>query len=212
MINLERLKESGLLIQGFDKFLHAWFECPPSLEKTQWDDSAVAVFSNLPEALLEFHNVIDRWPQSKIVIDNNQEHIYRPPTPRKIWSLEKKTFEVIEDHFSIVCENQGNWEVWLSTRKGDEGILFTDYDLNFKRSDLMMETPIDEFLVTFGLHELIVNNCIPDSYEVDKFADAILIFCGRYNADVQIRFYYHEDGLLWFSYGEDSPDWVAYQS
>ena len=176
--------------------------------RQEWPKAALEIFGELPPEVREFYDVVVKWPTSKIVVDNNQDCLVFPPERRAVWNSIERKFEIPDPNLiSLVVENQGVWSVWTSTSPSEKGKLFTDADPSFEPCDFPMKTSLEVFLVTFGLHELIMNG---ESCEVeDKFQEATLIFSGGYNADHKMDFHYHPEGYLWFSCYDSKPFWCA---
>ena len=206
MIDLESLKNTKSLVSGFDQLLASWLECEPESNVPEWPDSALEIFGKLPAVVREFYDVINRWPSSQILVDNNQDSLVCPPSRRTIWNPLEKSFEIPNaDLVSLVSENQGVWNVWTSTGANEHGALFTDADPDFEPCHYPMKTSLEVFLVTFGLHELVMNGM--QCEDAGKFKESDAIFFGRYHADHEMVFHYHPDGLLWFSCYDTEPFW-----
>lgn len=211
MTNLDRLKGTDLLIDGFDQFLKSWLGDEPREEPLPWSGAEREPFDSLPWQVQRFYQVVQRWPSSKIVEENNQDSLMFPPRYQAPWNPRTRSNEAPDSsRIELVMENQGNWVVWLSREPEREGRLCTDFDRDFEEGVFPMEVPPDEFLVTFGFHELVIN---ADSYETlpsKLYQESQTIFRGRYHADLPIQVRYHSSGFLWLVYdGDEAPFWGA---
>lgn len=213
MTNLDRLKGTDLLIDGFDQFLKLWLGVAPREEPLPWSGEEKELFDSLPWQVRRFYEVVHRWPTSKIVEKNNQDALMFPPGYQMNWNPDTRAYDVPDPkRIELVSENQGNWVVWLSRESKTEGRLCTDFDRNFEEGVFPMEVPIDEFLVTFGFHELVINGGFYEEYDPELYSESQTIFSGCYHADVPIRVLYHPSRLVWLVYGEDeAPFWCARQ-
>jgi len=221
MTSLDRLKGTPYLIDGFESLLQAWFApATPNPEPYLWegDEEVEKLFQSLPDSVRQFYEVAHRWPQAKMV-GGNQDWLNFPPTPetRRRWDRQLRRW--VEGHelprICLVTENQGNWVVEISTAPGDLGRLYMDEDNSGQAPTSLgysMEVPVDEFLVTFGMQELVLSSTEEaETWEAPEEEDggegATLVYSGRYHADRVYLFKYHPQGYLYFGMEDVPDDW-----
>ena len=210
MIDLDQLKGTTRLIAGFDRFLGDWLQVEPSSAAINWDADEWEFARDLPPHVREFYDVVQRWPGSKIVVDNNQDHLHFPPQPKREWNRAERAFTAPDPHLiTIASENQDNWQIWFSNPEADRFDLYINADLDMQTFDaLPMTTPIEEFLVTIGMHELIVNGEHVVDPDTTVMTESRQVFTGHYAADSPLRVMWHPDGFLWFEQDSGTEKFV----
>ncbi len=219
-MNLDRLKGTPHLIDGFESFLRSWLApIEPRQEPLPWTDEEMELVRAMPDCALQFYEAVQRWPSSWIVEtdENEQDALFFPPR-RVVEKWIRGTWETVTIDFArveIAGENQGNWLVEVSLEESDFGKLYTNCTRDMIGAETAegfpMEVPLDEFLVTFGFYNMIICSG-PPVKETERFPDSELIFLGRYNADAEYGIFYHPDGFLWLGGGatkEDGHWWCA---
>jgi len=216
MTNLDRLKGTPYLIDGFESFLKHWLTPQEPTQATLgWDDEEMELFEALPEAARQFYEVVQRWPGAQIE-DGDQDWLSFPPRRVEEKRDPKLRLPVSAERLQrllLAQDNDQQWTVELSLHKKDYGRLYTDYRDEAFCADTIegfpMEVPVDEFLVMFGFYNMIITGA-SDTSEQSRFENAELIFFGRYQEDVEYGVFYHPGGYLWLGYGETVEDGALY--
>lgn len=200
MINLDRLKGTGLLMQGFDEFMANWMAGEePNPETINWDSPEWKYAKQLPPEIRLFYEVVHKWPTARMKqIDSKKEFLEFPPKPRNMWEPDKR-------EISLIAGRKDRWEIWYSTKNpaGEITLSYSNLGRVTKANPLeqAMEVPIEELLITFGLNALIANSHYFDCRRQNFFAEAALLFNGRYHMDSPRHVLFHSDGYLWFGWG-----------
>jgi len=220
MTNLDRLKGTTYLIDGFESCLKNWLApMEPNPDPLHWTDEEMELVRSMPDSALQFYEVVQRWPTSWIVEINELEQdalLFPPLKVTERWIPNSNDKVAIDfSRVSIAAENQDNWTVEVSLEKEDFGKLYVNVDKELYSAKTLewfpMETSLDEFLVMFGFYNMIICSGYFE-HETERFPDSELIFTGGYASDLEHGVFYHPDGLLWLTTGpskEDGIFWCA---
>lgn len=180
------------MIEGFGELLEKWYaKETPNVEPFPEHP----IYEKLPDEVEWFHRLIHLWPESKISWSNNQNFLSLPPSQLKVWMPEFREYLVRENQIVIAHDFQNDGTVWLSLEKEDEGKVFTDRKIDengdWIYNEFEMDTPLDEFLVSFGFHKWTENGGEVTSSPSRK--ESSNIFSGRSWGNREIEFFYLED-------------------
>lgn len=204
MTNLDRLKGTGLLIQGFDEFLAGWLGVEPNRERIDWDDSAWFNAKQLPQPARLYFDLVKKWPTAKLgKVEFKDEALEFPPLPRSIWSHVDGVYVTPDpDILKLMCGHRNAVEIWFDNAEDKQQVLHVDHEVYVEEPAVTeLNVDLDEFLVTFGLNCLIVNSKYCDYRKQRLFREATPIFTGRYLLDEPRHVLYHPEGFLWFGWG-----------
>lgn len=205
-MNLDHLKGTGLLVRGFEEFVAKWTGHEDSFSQpVPYEGEAATIWELLPDQVRQFYALVNRIPESNICGNRNQDSFISPPRYQKKWS---NPDWIIDRRFAtLAIENQGNWEVVLALDGPDAGKLFCDRDKNGKYPGEWqpMDTPVEEFLVTLGFHELVMTGASLRVSHDSVLEDAAVIFHGHYASDEPINSIFHADGHLWLADEKNRP-------
>lgn len=206
MNNLDRLKGSGLLIQGFDEFLVQWLGEASSTTSTGIFNLGEAgeIFEYLPSDLQCFYQLVNRWRFPNIRFKSkNQSHLVYPdysgvftllwpPRYQKKWTGDDYTQTVFKkwqpdvDFLHLSLGDYDRWKVVLGLNGDCKGQLFSNKEKDSWDSfderlpiDQWFPFPIslEEFLVSMGFRGLFdLSNELIVEGDPDKFADAGIMF------------------------------------
>lgn len=207
MTNLDRLKGTPHLIDGFNSFLASWLGVEPNLNPIDWVHADLELFNRLPKHVQDFCEVIQRWPESKIAFGSHKFELVFPPQLRKTRRFWDQDYEVLDnDHVSIAWLDQT--EIWVSINSNEFGQLYTDGLQDDPTVKYPLSVPLDEFLVTVGFLELVYNGRdLNDEARLPH--ESFTVFTGCHYADQSTIVNYHPNGYLWLSFEGDDPLRIA---
>ena len=215
MINLDRLKGSGLLVDQFDEFLRLWFNSyEPNEEPLIFEDGeANEVFERLPYEVKRFYEVVHRWPQAGINSGfKAQDYLTFPP---RYWrkSLHHDA-EVFKDYAHLAIGHEGHWDMVIGLSNDHCGKLLTNYGNPVLRSDItppqdwhQFRTSPEEFLVAFAFLEMGAR--LHGRYVLEQQPDisnAELIFTGEKPRWGPVYVFHDQSGFLWISLDLNAND------
>jgi len=205
MTNLDRLKGTPYLVDGFESFLKNWLELSePSDKPFPWEAEELARFHLLPTEVQQFYDIVRRWPQAEMLSKTSWDRLAYPPgkPSQYIHSLGEWVTEKQPSSMVLARNHRASWRVEVGVRDENFAVLFTDAgrggrDLPDGES-LQMAVGPAEFLVTFGMRELLLANPLSE-WDPQALKQATVIYTGRYHADRELEFLYHPDngGWLW---------------
>jgi len=198
MTNLDRLKGTPYLLDGFRSFLDEWFgRVKPEPFPTLTEEEE-AVFEECPLEVLRFHEVVQRYP----VLWSNPPawlfdfppselgEAYPQPDPR----LKVKRMRVIANQYQGVCG------VMVSLDPHNFGQLWIS-DIDATRIEPLRGLGLDELLVLIAM--TVVVDCSPNGdLDVERFDEATILYSGTL-IDVPLVFHHHPGaGKLWIGSDE----------
>jgi len=208
MTNLDRLKGTPYLMDGFETFLKHWQEkMPTQFQPPPWTPGEEKILRSMPVPLQQFYELVYRW--SSKGFGGRTSHLWHLiiPPRKVVMRRDPETSDNVKVEFTRVLIAVGArraWSVELSLDEADYGTLYIDVDANSNRAETIrgipLEAPLDEFLVTLGFHNLILESD-PELQEPIRFETAELIYQGRCFADRDFSIYFHPDGFLWLVEG-----------
>lgn len=188
MIDLRRLADSPLLLNGFEDFVAKW--CGGEPEELPDDTDLKTWFAISPPEVRQYWEIANRWPKASLLGAE--------------FSLSMQIF----DGNPVIVDGGEGWTIYW-----DRSIEL----LRVVEKKNPIKNSIGEFLVTYGLFEMVMGNdfdftdetgnefgvaevVVPESTEI--WEGELIAY-----APSLLRFYFHPKGILWW---DDDSHWRFY--
>lgn len=209
MINLDRLKGTDLLIQGFDEFLNAWI-APQSRRNPE--PVVFPILEDLPPQFSRFFELEKKWPEAGLQREGTGRSLVCPPrklnedepydpggrfpwlfgTNEEIRQVDRET------NILIITNESQNTSIWVSTEELTVGRIYANFLPGIGDYGVFtVDEPADEFLVAFGFQQLASQYFLSGAMPNEEFKKAQVIYSGNY-LNEEFRVHFHQAGYLWF--------------
>lgn len=212
-MNLQRLKDSPLLLDGFEEFVGKWLGDPSPEPIPLPDEDQATWLDALPPVVTRYWEMVHQWPGA--FLGGSQDDFVGTSD----WAQTRK---IQSDEVHLVSENQGCWSIYWKIKEQELWISLEE------ESKLGLDLP--SILVTFGMYSMafgywaefegeslwLDGEPVPE----ELLKSGMLIWSGVYSdPDHEFEFWYRADPqLIWFTYrsvtifaarsGEDA-EWLA---